>query len=180
MKKIISINNGLVLVTGPTGSGKSTTLYSILNSLDKDVLNITTLEDPIEMSIRGINQINLNPKIGITFGSGLRSILRQDPDIIMVGEIRDEETAKMAVRASITGHKVYSTIHTKNSMEVYLRLQEMGVEEYLLRDSLCGIISQRLIKVICNKCKKKIRTINLNNKEVTLYRKKGCSDINEL
>lgn len=179
LKKIISINNGLVLVTGPTGSGKSTTLYSILNSLDKDVLNITTLEDPIEMSIRGINQINLNPKIGITFGSGLRSILRQDPDIIMVGEIRDEETAKMAVRASITGHKVYSTIHTKNSMEVYLRLQEMGVEEYLLRDSLCGIISQRLIKVICNKCKKKIRTINLNNKEVTLYRKKGCSECND-
>lgn len=179
LKKIISLNNGLVLVTGPTGSGKSTTLYSILNSLDKEVLNITTLEDPIEMSIKGINQINLNPKIGITFGAGLRSILRQDPDIIMVGEVRDEETAKMAVRASITGHKVYSTIHTKNPMEVYLRLQEMGVEEYLLRDSLCGIISQRLIKVICNDCKEKIRSINLNDRNVTLYRKKGCRNCDD-
>lgn len=127
----------------------------------------------------GINQINLNPKIGLTFAEGLRSILRQDPDVIMIGEIRDEETAKMAVRASITGHKVYSTIHTKSPEEVYFRLEEMGVKEYLIRDALVGIISQRLVKVLCDKCKKKIGVINIKNEKIPIYKKCGCSKCNE-
>lgn len=179
LKKIISLKNGLTLFNGPTGSGKSTTLYTILNMIRNNEINITTLEDPIEVNMLGINQINLNPKIGLTFAEGLRSILRQDPDVIMIGEIRDEETAKMAVRASITGHKVYSTIHTKSPEEVYFRLEEMGVKEYLIRDALVGIISQRLVKVLCDKCKKKIGVINIKNEKIPIYKKCGCSKCNE-
>ena len=179
LKKIISLKNGLTLFNGPTGSGKSTTLYTILNMIRNNEINITTLEDPIEVNMRGINQINLNPKIGLTFAEGLRSILRQDPDVIMIGEIRDEETARMAVRASITGHKVYSTIHTKSPEEVYFRLEEMGVKEYLIRDALVGIVSQRLVKVLCDKCKKKIGIININNEKIPIYKKGGCSKCNE-
>lgn len=178
IKKILSLKNGLVIINGPTGSGKSTTLYSILNHEKQETVNITTLEDPIEARIKGINQMSLNSKIGITFAEGLRSILRQDPDIIMVGEIRDEETARMSVRAAITGHKVYSTIHTKNPREVYLRLEEMGIKNYLVRDSLCGIISQRLIKTLCPNCKKKIKEIKLLNKIINVYKKCGCTNCN--
>lgn len=176
LNKIINLKNGLVLVAGPTGSGKSTTLYSILNSIKDENINITTLEDPIEVTVDGINQINLNEKIGITFESGLRSILRQDPDIIMVGEIRDEVTAKMAIRASITGHKVYSTIHTKSPREVLLRLEEMGCKNYLIRDAVAGIISQRLIKILCDNCKEEIN--EESNFKFKLYKKCGCEKCN--
>lgn len=175
LRKIISLKNGLILVNGPTGSGKSTTLYSIINEIREDDINITTLEDPIEVQMKGINQISLNPKIGITFADGLRSVLRQDPDVIMVGEIRDEETAKMAVRAAITGHKVYSTIHTKSPREVYLRLEEMGVKNYLIKDSLNGIISQRLVKTLCDNCKKEINKEEISGKCISIYTKAGCN-----
>lgn len=176
--KMVSLKTGLFIINGPTGSGKSTTLYSILNSIKDQRINITTLEDPIEFRMKGINQVALNHRLGITFAEGLKSILRQDPDVIMLGEIRDEETAKMAVRAAITGHKVYSTIHTKSPREVYLRLEEMGVKGYLVRDALCGIISQRLVRVLCNKCKRAIQSFSLEGKLITLYKKEGCSFCN--
>ncbi len=178
LNKIISLKNGLILINGPTGSGKSTTLYSILREINKNEINITTLEDPVEVMIEGINQVSLNKKANITFSTGLRSILRQDPDVIMIGEIRDEETANMAVTASLTGHKVYSTIHTKTPKEVYFRLEDMGVKSYLIRDSLIGIISQRLVRVLCEKCKVIDKNINFNGKKVNLYRSNGCSYCN--
>ena len=153
LKYIMKVNSGLIIVNGPTGSGKSTTLYSILQELNKDEVNISSLEDPIEAIIPGINQMNLNKTLNIGFAEGLRCFLRQDPDIIMIGEIRDEETAEMAVRASLTGHKVYSTIHTRDPREVYFRLEDMKVEKYLIRDSLVGIVSQRLIRLLCDNCK---------------------------
>ncbi|MDV4152540.1 GspE/PulE family protein [Clostridium sp. AL.422] len=178
LNKMISTKNGLVLVNGPTGSGKSTTLYSILKEINKKEINITTLEDPVEVLIEGINQVGLNRKANITFSTGLRSILRQDPDVIMIGEIRDEETATMAVTASLTGHKVYSTIHTKTPKEVYFRLEDMGVKSYLIRDSLIGIISQRLVRILCTKCKIVDKKISFNGKEVVLYKSNGCSYCN--
>lgn len=177
LNRIIGIKNGLVLVNGPTGSGKSTTLYTILNEIKNDDINISTLEDPVEVTMKGINQVNLNHKIGLTFVEGLRSLLRQDPDVIMVGEIRDEYTAKMAVRAAITGHKVYTTIHTKSPREVYLRLEEMGVKGYLIKDALVGIISQRLIKLLCT-CKEEIGVIDINMKPTKIYKKCGCNMCN--
>lgn len=177
LNRIIGIKNGLVLVNGPTGSGKSTTLYTILNELKNDDINISTLEDPIEVTMKGINQVSLNNKIGLTFVEGLRSLLRQDPDVIMVGEIRDEDTAKMAVRAAITGHKVYTTIHTKSPREVYLRLEEMGVKGYLIKDALVGIISQRLIKLLCT-CKEEIGVVDINGINSKIYKKRGCSRCN--
>ena len=146
LKYIMKVNTGLIIVNGPTGSGKSTTLYCMLQELNKDEVNISSLEDPIEAIIPGINQMNLNKTLNIGFAEGLRSLLRQDPDIVMIGEIRDEETAEMAVRSALTGHKVYSTIHTRDPREVYFRLDDMGVEKYLIRDSLVGIISQRVIR----------------------------------
>ena len=174
IQKMVELKTGLFLVNGPTGSGKSTTLYSIINTIKEEKINITTLEDPIEFKMKGINQVDLNPKIGITFAEGLKSILRQDPDVIMLGEIRDEETAKMAVRAAITGHKVYSTIHTKSPREVFLRLEEMGVEGYLVRDAICGIISQRLVRILCSKCKKSIGELKLDGKLISIFNKVGC------
>lgn len=176
IRKIISLNNGLVLVNGPTGAGKSTTLFTMLKEIDSKTLNITTLEDPVEILLPNINQMSLNNKLNINFSTGLRSILRQDPDVIMIGEIRDEETAAMAVRASITGHKVYSTIHCKSAREVYARLENMGIKEYLLSDALVGIISQRLIKTLCNKCK----VIDKENStsKITIYKKCGCKECN--
>ncbi len=150
--KMISVPNGIVLVTGATGSGKSTTVYSILQRLNKEQTNIITVEDPIEMGIDGINQVQTNSEIGLTFASALRSILRQDPNIIMIGEIRDSETAQIAVRASITGHLVLSTLHTNNSLTTIERLIDMNVERYLLASSLTGIVSQKLARKLCPKC----------------------------
>lgn len=147
--------HGMVLVTGPTGSGKTTTLYSLLgeiNSIDK---NIITLEDPIEYSLAGINQVQTNPKAGLTFASGLRSILRQDPDVIMVGEIRDHETAQLAVQAALTGHLVLSTLHTNSAAGTIARLTDMGIEQFLLSSSLAGVVSQRLVRQLCSNCRKK-------------------------
>ena len=178
LKKIMSLKNGLFIATGPTGSGKSTTLYAILQYINNDEINITTLEDPIETVIPGINQMNLNRKANINFANGLRNVLRQDPDTIMVGEIRDEETAEIAISAALTGHKVYSTIHSKTPREVYLRLEDMGVKSYLIRDSLVGIISQRLIRILCNKCKVISEKKIVNNEEIILYESCGCIECN--
>ena len=152
--RILARPNGIVLVTGPTGSGKSTTLYSALSELNSDMVNIVTVEDPVEASIEGINQVQVNPKAELTFASALRSILRQDPDIIMIGEIRDSETAGIAVQASITGHLVVSTLHTNDTASSVTRLMDMGVESYLIADSTVGIIAQRLVRRLCRNCKK--------------------------
>lgn len=150
--QILKHPNGLILVTGPTGSGKSTTLYTALNELNVEGVNIITVEDPVEANLNGINQVQVNEKAGLTFGSALRSILRQDPDIIMIGEIRDQETAEIAVKASITGHLVVSTLHTNSSANTITRLANMGVEDYLIADSLVGVIAQRLVRRVCPAC----------------------------
>ena len=150
--KILSKPNGIVLVTGPTGSGKSTTLYTALNELNSDMVNIVTVEDPVEANIEGINQVQVNTKTDMTFSNALRSILRQDPDIIMIGEIRDGETAAIAVQASITGHLVVSTLHTNDTASGITRLVDMGVESYLIADSIMGIITQRLVRRLCPNC----------------------------
>ena len=163
--EMMKIPNGIILVTGATGSGKSTTVYSMLQKLNLPETNIITVEDPVEMEIEGINQVQVNSEIGLTFASALRSILRQDPNIIMIGEIRDTETAQIAVRASITGHLVLSTVHTNNSLNTIERLTDMGVEKYLLASSLEGIISQKLARRLCPKCKKK-RPANDYEKEL--------------
>lgn len=147
--------HGMFLVTGPTGSGKTTTLYSVLSEINSVDKNIITLEDPIEYTLSGINQVQTNPKAGLTFASGLRSILRQDPDVIMVGEIRDHETAQLAVQAALTGHLVLSTLHTNSAVGTIARLTDMGIEEFLLASSLAGIISQRLVRHLCVNCRKK-------------------------
>ena len=178
LKYIMKVNTGLTIVNGPTGSGKSTTLYCMLQELNKDEVNISSLEDPIEAVIPGINQMNLNKTLNIGFAEGLRSLLRQDPDIVMLGEIRDEETAEMAVRAALTGHKVYSTIHTRDPREVYFRLEDMGVEKYLIRDSLVGIISQRLIRLLCNKCKSKIGEKIIDKEKRDIFKRFGCMECN--
>ena len=166
-----------VLVTGATGSGKSTTVYSILERLNKENTNLMTVEDPIEMDLEGINQIQVNSEIGLTFASVLRSILRQDPNIIMIGEIRDTETAQIAVRASITGHLVLSTLHTNNSLTTIERLLDMNVERYLLGSALTGIISQKLARRLCPNCKKKRAT---NDYEKKLFKKALGKDVEEI
>lgn len=150
---MIANPNGIVLITGATGSGKSTTVYSMLQKLNREETNIITVEDPVEMNIEGVNQIQVNSDIGLTFANVLRSILRQDPNIILIGEIRDSETAKIAIRASITGHLVLSTLHTNNSLNTIERLLDMDVERYLLSSSLKGIVSQSLAKRLCPHCK---------------------------
>lgn len=174
---MIGVPNGIILVTGATGSGKSTTVYSILQRLNKEDTNIITVEDPIEMDIEGINQVQVNSEIGLTFATALRSILRQDPNIIMIGEIRDTETAKIAVRASITGHLVLSTIHTNNSLNTIERLLDMDVERYLLSSALTGIISQKLARRLCPKCKALRKT---NEYEKQLFRKVLDKEVNEI
>ena len=174
--KMISTPNGIVLVTGATGSGKSTTVYCILQKLNKENTNIISVEDPIEMDIDGINQIQANSEIGLDFATALRSILRQDPNIIMIGEIRDTETAKIAVRASITGHLVLSTLHTNDSLNTIERLLDMGVERYLLASALTGIISQKLARMLCPHCKK-LRPTNDYEKEI--FKKVTGKTINE-
>ena len=155
-KQIIRCPNGVMLVTGPTGSGKSTTLYATLGELSKPNVNIVTVEDPVEKKIDGVNQCQINAKAGMTFAAALRSILRQDPDIIMVGEIRDGETADIAIRAAITGHFVLSTLHTNDAASTIVRLVDMGVAPYMVASSLVGIIAQRLVKLLCNECKEQI------------------------
>jgi type IV pilus assembly protein PilB len=179
---ILQNTNGILLVTGPTGSGKSTTLYTALSELNKEDVNIITVEDPVEANIDGINQVQVNTKAELTFASALRSILRQDPDIIMIGEIRDGETASIAVQASITGHLVVSTLHTNSSVGTISRLEDMGIESYLLADSLIGIIAQRLVRRLCPKCKraraasseeKKLMGLDLTQ-DFTFYDPMGC------
>jgi len=177
VEQMIKTPNGIILVTGATGSGKSTTVYSILERLNKENINLMTVEDPIEMDLEGINQIQVNSEIGLTFANVLRSILRQDPNIIMIGEIRDTETAQIAVRASITGHLVLSTLHTNNSLNTIERLLDMNVERYLLGSALTGIISQKLARQLCNNCKRKRPTIQY---EKELFKKVLNKDVEEV
>lgn len=176
--------SGLVLVTGPTGSGKTTTLYSTLDELNKPEVNITTIEDPIEYNLSGINQSHMRPEIDFTFASALRSILRQDPDIIMLGEIRDLETAEIAIRAALTGHLVFSTLHTNNAVSTLVRLINMGVEKFLVASSVKMIIAQRLVRKICTSCKTECNYNAALLKELDLpkdgnyFHGKGCEKCN--
>ena len=186
LNRIISNPHGIVLVTGPTGSGKSTTLYSILDDINSENINIVTVEDPVEYTLEGINQVNVNNKSGMTFASGLRSILRQDPDVIMIGEIRDDETAEIAVKAAITGHLVLSTLHTNDAPTTITRLIDMGIENYLVATSVVGVIAQRLVRKICPYCKTSYvasdyekRILDIDEKEeLILYSAKGCGYCN--
>ena len=175
--KMISEPNGIILVTGATGSGKSTTVYSILQRLNTEDANLISVEDPVEMEIEGINQVQVNSEIGLDFATVLRSILRQDPNVIMIGEIRDSETAQIAVRASITGHLVLSTIHTNNSLSTIERLLDIDVERYLLASALTGIVSQKLARRLCDNCKKK-RPVTITEKN--LFKTVLGLDINEV
>ncbi|MHC1685746.1 MAG: GspE/PulE family protein [Clostridiaceae bacterium] len=182
LERIVQSPHGIVLVTGPTGSGKSTTLYTVLNELNDGDVNIITVEDPVEYTLKGINQVNVNVKAGLTFPGALRSILRQDPDIVMIGEIRDGETAEIAVRAAITGHLVLSTLHTNDAPSTPLRLGDMGVEPFLVSTSVSGIIAQRLVKKICPNCKKPYDASPYEKKllgldetfRIVLYKGEGC------
>ncbi len=177
MERILSRSNGIILVTGPTGSGKSTTLYAALNRLNSSEKNIITIEDPIEYQIKGIGQIQVNSKIDLTFAAGLRSILRQDPDIIMVGEIRDAETAEIAIQASLTGHLVLSTLHTNDAATAVTRLVDMGIEPFMIASSLAAVMAQRLVRVICPHCREEYHPV-AQYAGVTLperlYRGRGC------
>ena len=179
-EKLIRSPNGIVLVTGPTGSGKTSTLYSALTTISSMEKNIVTIEDPVEYELPLIRQTQVNPKAGITFANGLRGILRQDPDIIMVGEIRDKETADVAVQASLTGHLVFATLHTNDAPSALARLVDMGIEPFLISSSVIGVLAQRLIRVICDKCKEKyvpsqsvLNDLGLK-KGTVFYRGKGC------
>lgn len=184
LKKVLLHTSGLFLITGPTGSGKTSTLYSMLNILNKDDKNIITVEEPVEYTIFGVNQVNVNAKTGLTFANGLRSILRQDPDIIMVGEIRDKETADIAVRAAITGHLVLATLHTKDAPGSILRLKDMGIPHYLLSDALIAVMAQRLVRKICPFCKRNyepdLKMKNMIGAEgnYMLYKGEGCPKCN--
>ena len=183
---MLSAPYGIIFVTGPTGSGKSTTLYTALSELNKEAVNIVTVEDPVEADIEGINQIQVNNKVNLTFASALRSILRQDPDIIMIGEIRDREPAGIAVQASITGHLVVSTLHTNNAAGTLNRMADMGVERYLIADSVVGVIAQRLVRKLCPHCRKKRlateeekRLLKQDTyKEMEIYEPTGCDFCN--
>ncbi|NLU27393.1 MAG: Flp pilus assembly complex ATPase component TadA [Hungateiclostridium thermocellum] len=184
--QIISSPYGIILVTGPTGSGKSTTLYTALRELCKPNVNILTVEDPVESTIKGINQVQVNVKAGLTFATALRAFLRQDPDIIMVGEIRDSETAEIAIRAAITGHLVFSTLHTNDAASSVTRMIDMGIEPFLLSSALVGLIAQRLVRRLCPHCKEAFQPdknereiLGLkDDEEVTIYRAKGCNECN--
>jgi len=186
LDNIIKSPHGIILVTGPTGSGKSTTLYTMLSELNDEEKNIITIEDPVEYIMEGINQVNVNVKSGLTFANGLRAILRQDPDIVMIGEIRDNETAQIAIRAAITGHLVLSTLHTNDAPSSIVRLVDMGIEPYLVATSISGVIAQRLVKKICTKCKKEYlasehekRILGVEEeKNLLLYKGEGCAFCN--
>lgn len=175
--KMIKSPNGIILVTGATGSGKSTTVYSMLQRLNTKGTNLITVEDPVEMEIEGMNQVQVNSEIGLTFANVLRSVLRQDPNIIMIGEIRDSETARIAIRASITGHLVLSTLHTNNSLSTIERLLDMDVERYLLSSAIEGIISQKLARKLCDKCK---RLRNTTTYEQSVFKKALGMDIKQV
>lgn len=185
IEQMISKPHGIILVTGPTGSGKTTTLYAALNELNDHERNILTVEDPIEYDLPGIGQTAVNPKVGMTFAQGLRAILRQDPDVIMVGEIRDKETASIAIEASLTGHLVFSTLHTNHAIGALVRLQDMGVPSFLLASSLIGVIAQRLVRTLCTHCKEAYQPDELEKQtigveeDVTLYKAKGCEACNQ-
>ncbi len=185
-ERLATSPNGIILVTGPTGSGKTTTLYAILSSLNKPDINIITIEDPIEYQLKGISQIQVNPKIDLTFAKGLRSIVRQDPDIILVGEIRDRETAEIAVQSALTGHLVFSTLHTNDSASAITRLVDIGVEPFLIASSVLGVVAQRLVRVLCRVCKEPyipdefaIETLGISPDQVktaSFYRTRGCPE----
>ncbi|MEK3764352.1 GspE/PulE family protein [Solibacillus sp. FSL K6-4121] len=169
-KKMVSKPNGIVLITGPTGSGKSSTLYATLSDLNDEGVNIITVEDPVEYQLNGINQIQVKEEVGLTFATGLRSILRQDPDIIMIGEVRDVETAQIAIRASLTGHLVLSTLHTNSAIESVSRLQDMGIEPFLISSSLVGILAQRLVRQNCRDCSTEVEP---TNREIEIFSNNG-------
>jgi len=183
---LIRSAHGIILVTGPTGSGKTTTLYAALSSINRTDINIITIEDPIEYQIDGIGQIQVNPKIDLTFANGLRSIVRQDPDVILVGEIRDLETAEIAIQSALTGHLVFSTLHTNDSASAVTRLIDMGIEPFLVTSSVIAILAQRLVRIICENCKEaytpdeeSLRNIGLTSAMLTdkkIYRGRGCSE----
>jgi general secretion pathway protein E len=187
MDQVIRRSHGIILVTGPTGSGKTTTLYAALSRINTPDLNILTVEDPVEYQLRGISQMAINPKIGLSFAAGLRSFLRQDPDVIMVGEIRDRETAEIAIQASLTGHLVFSTVHTNDAASAITRLVDMGVEPFLVASSLMAVMAQRLVRRVCPHCREAYRPTAEELKEValtpeavaragnpTIYRARGC------
>lgn len=182
--KMLAKPHGIILLTGPTGCGKSTTLYSFLKEVNTSAVNIVTVEDPVEYIMSGVNQTQVNTKANMTFSAALRSILRQDPDVIMIGEMRDEETAEIAVRAAITGHIVFSTLHTNDATGAITRLEDMGVADYLVADALVGVIAQRLVKRLCPECKKKGKTnakemeILGINEPISIYRPQGCQFCN--
>jgi general secretion pathway protein E len=189
MEALIHKANGIVLVTGPTGSGKTTTLYAALSKINRPDLNIMTIEDPVEYQLKGISQTPVSPKIELTFANGLRSFLRQDPDVIMVGEIRDRETAEIAIQASLTGHLVFSTVHTNDAAGAITRLIDMGVEPYLVGSSLIGVLAQRLVRVLCKECREaylptpeELREIGIGPEKSReprmIYRAKGCDACN--
>ncbi len=182
--RLIGSANGIILVTGPTGSGKTTTLYAALTAIHNVDINIITIEDPVEYRIPGIGQVQVNPKIDLTFASGLRSIVRQDPDVILIGEIRDLETAEIAIQSALTGHLVFSTVHTNDAASTITRLRDMGLESFLIASSLNGILAQRLVRIICSDCKERYRPdpvelerIGLGSgtdRQLFFYRGKGC------
>jgi general secretion pathway protein E len=179
MEHFTSLPHGIFLVTGPTGSGKSTTLYSALKRINLPDKKIITIEDPVEYQMDGINQIHVNPQIGLTFAAGLRHIVRQDPDVIMVGEIRDRETADIAIRAALTGHLVFSTLHTNDAPSAITRLTDMGVENYLITSSLVAVLAQRLVRVICNQCKQSAGpALAPDGEAVETFRGAGCPACN--
>ncbi|MGH9895445.1 MAG: type II secretion system ATPase GspE, partial [bacterium] len=185
MLDLINRSHGIILVTGPTGSGKTTTLYAMLSQINKPDLKIITVEDPVEYQLPGINQIQVNPKIDLTFAGALRSILRQDPDVVMIGEIRDRETAEIAIQASLTGHLVISTLHTNDSASSATRLIDMGVEPFLVASSVIGIIAQRLLRTLCRECRERytpsdieLAQLGVTRERVgdlSIYRERGCS-----
>jgi len=183
VQELVKAPNGIILVTGPTGSGKTTTLYAILSSINKPDINIITIEDPVEYQLKGISQIQVNPKIDLTFARGLRSIVRQDPDVILVGEIRDHETAEIAIQSSLTGHLVFSTLHTNDSASAITRLVDIGVEPFLISSAVSAVIAQRLVRVLCDHCKEAykpdmtLQTLGVRPdrlRKYTFYRAKGC------